>query len=534
MQGGTSEAIQRVIKGVVDTSDIARKKASQDASIFEVMPEAVVTPVDADDIKSLVKYAVQQTRDGRKVSLTARNGGTCMSGGPLTESYVVNMKHLNGIGAVDTAGYTLRVQGGVMHRHIEEVTHPLGLLFAPYTSSHEICGIGGMIGNNASGEKSIKYGATSKNINELKVVLSDGQEYTFGPLTRAEVEAKKRQPDFEGRLYRGVTELLERYRSLITEKRPRTRKNAAGYALWELWDEHEQTFNMARLFIGAQGTLGIVTEAELKLVRMNKYSRMIVTPISDLTTLPDVVRTMLHFSPTSCETFDHYTYELAKQYFPEDAARAQVAEGKHIVILSTYEGNDIHDTDILVGKAKEALEAKGYETHWIDDPATIESFLNIRRQSFKMLLDHPGEGQRAMAFLEDTIVPLDRYDEFLVRLENILKDYNMTYTYAGHIGDGSIRLIPLVNMEADGAAEQIMELETKVNDLTLEFGGSISVDHNDGIIRTPYLEKQFGHDMIRLFAMVKLLFDPHNIFNPGKKIGGSYEYALSKIIRKNG
>lgn len=528
------DEIKKVIKGTVDVSEAARQKVSRDASIFEVMPTGVITPHDVDDVKSLVKYATQRARDGKKISLTARNGGTCMSGGPLTEGYVVNMNRLNGMGLVDITGRTLRVQGGVMHKDIEAVTHPLGLLFAPYTSSHQICGIGGMIGNNASGEKSIKYGATSKNINSLKVVLSDGNEYTFGPLSRAEVEEKKRQPDFEGRLYRGVTELLDRYRSLIAQKKPRTRKNAAGYALWELWDEHEQVFNMARLFIGSQGTLGITTEAELKLVKMKKYSRMIVTPISDLSTLPDVVRTMLHYGPASCETFDHHTYRLAKQYFPEDAARAHVAEGKHIVILSTYEGDNEHDTNVLAGQAKEALEGKGYETHWVDDIATIESFLNIRRQSFKMLLDHPGEGQRAMAFLEDTIVPLDRYDEFLLRLEAILKDYSMTYTYAGHIGDGSIRLIPLVNMEAEGAAEHIMELETKVNDLTLEFGGSISVDHNDGIIRTPYLEKQFGHDMIRLFAMVKLLFDPQNIFNPGKKIGGTYEYALSKIIRKNG
>lgn len=527
------DEIKKLIKGSVETDKTVLHKNSRDASIFEVMPSGVITPQDSSDIQALVKYAVQQARDGNKISLTARNGGTDMSGGPLTEGYVLNMNHLNGMGVVDVAGRTLRVQGGVMHKHIEEATHPLGLLFAPYTSSHLICGIGGMIGNNASGEKSIKYGATSKNINSLKTVLSDGNEYEFKPLTRAEVEEKKRQPDFEGRLYRGVTELLERHRSLIAEKKPRTRKNAAGYPLWELWDEHEHIFNMARLFIGAQGTLGIVTEAELKLVKMNKYSRMIVTPITDLSTLPDVVRTMLHYGPASCETFDHHTYRLAKQYFPEDAARAHVAEGKHIVILATYEGNDEHDTNVLAGKAKEALEEKGYETHWIDDEATIESFLTIRRQSFQMLLDHPGEGQRAMAFLEDTIVPLDKYDEFLHRLEEILNHYSMTYTYAGHIGDGSIRLIPLVNMEAEGAAEHIMELETKVNDLVLEFGGSISVDHNDGIIRTPFLEKQFGHEMVRLFAMVKLLFDPLNIFNPGKKIGGTYEYALSKIIRKN-
>jgi FAD/FMN-containing dehydrogenase len=138
-----------------------------------------------------------------------------------------------------------------------------------------------------------------------------------------------------------------------------------------------------------------------------------------------------------------------------------------------------------------------------------------------------------MAFLEDTIVPLELYGEFLAALEAILKQYDMVYTYAGHIGDGSIRLVPLVNMEEDGAAEKIVELETRVNDLVIAMDGSISVDHNDGIIRTPYLPQFFGEEMYTLFAKVKELFDPLGIFNPGKKVGGSMDYTKQHIVRSN-
>jgi FAD/FMN-containing dehydrogenase len=150
-----------------------------------------------------------------------------------------------------------------------------------------------------------------------------------------------------------------------------------------------------------------------------------------------------------------------------------------------------------------------------------------------MLLEHPLPNTRAEAFLEDTIVPLENYGTFLRKLEAILAEYEMTYTYAGHIGAGSIRLVPLVDVAAEGAPERIMELEAKVNDLVLEFGGSISVDHNDGIIRTPFLEKQFGSDMIDVFREIKDIFDPYGIFNPGKKLDGTYEYALEHIIREN-
>ena len=520
--------------GSVSTSDVARKRFSQDASIFEVTPQGVITPHDDDDVRSVVAWAVRMHEAGTPVHLAPRVGGTCMSGGSLTEHYVLNLKpYYNYIGEVDTVARTVRVQSGAMHIDVERKVQEAGLLFPSYTSSREICGIGGMIGNNASGEQSIKYGATSKNVGELKVVIGDGNEYTFGPLSRREVEQKKRQPTYEGEIYRRMTTLLEKNKSLIASRRPHTVKNAAGYALWELWDEHEQTFNLARLFVGAQGTLGVVTEAELKLVKPGANRRMIVTPIEDLDDLAEIVNTTLRYEPNICETFDHFTYELAEKHYPDDAERAHIARGKHIVIMSIFEADKQEDVDVLAGKAKEHLEKLGHRTEWVDDQAVIDSFLLIRRKSFGMLLEHPTPHTRAEAFLEDTIVPLENYGEFLRRLEAILEEYQLIYTYAGHIGAGSIRLVPLVNVETEGAAEMIMELETKVNDLVLEFGGSISVDHNDGIIRTPYLEKQFGPEMIALFREVKQVFDPYGIFNPGKKLDGTYEFALEHIIQKN-
>ncbi len=523
-----------MFNGTVSTSDAARARYSRDASIFEVTPAGVITPQDTNDIKTVVRWANRMCREGTPVHLAPRVGGTCMSGGSLTQGYVLNLKsYYNHIGEPDVLARTIRVQSGAMHIDVETKVSNAGLLFAPYTSSRDICGIGGMIGNNASGEKSVKYGAVSDNVKRLKVVLSDGNEYEFGPLDRIQLELKKQQPDFEGEIYRKVDSILTKNRRLISENRVRTKKNAAGYALWDLWQDRDTEFNLARLFIGAQGTLGVVTEAELELVTQPKHTRMIVTPIENLSDLPDVVRTSLYYEPVSCETFDHYTYELAEKYHPEDAKRANVAKGKHMVVLTVFDGNHQERIDRTAGKAKEKLESMGYETYWIDDDETVESFLTIRRKSFKMLLEHPLPGTRAQAFVEDTIVPLEDYDVFLKQLEQLLAEENMTYTYAGHIGDGSIRLIPLVDMESDGAAERVMALEDKVNDLVIKLGGSISVDHNDGIIRTPYLEKQFGTEMIQLFREIKQTFDPYGIFNPGKKLDGTREYAVEHIIREN-
>lgn len=526
--------IQDIIKGEVDSNSATLRAYSHDASIFEVTPKAIIYPKTVDDLKKLIHYISEKKKAGVDVSLTVRNAGTCMSGGPLSESYVVDVsRHLNHIAPVNTEDRTVWVQGGTMHIDVEKATHPKGLLFAPYTSSRDICGIGGMLGNNASGEKSVKYGPTSSNVGNIKVVLSDGEEYEFGPLTSRQVNTKKSLPTFEGKIYRELTSLLEENRHLIDQANPRTVKNAAGYPLWGLWDMQHSHLNLARLFIGAQGTLGVITDAELQLIPLAQHQRMLVVPIESLSVLAQTVQTAMKHRPVTCETFDHHTYDLAVQYHPDDAARAHVAKGMHMVVMVLFEGDTQAHVDQIAKRAQVDLEQLGRSVVWIDDQEVAESFLLIRRKSFRMLLEHPHKNMRAMAFLEDTIVPLSVYGEFLAALEAILAQYDMVYTYAGHIGDGSIRLVPLIDMEASGAAEKVMELETKVNDLVIAMGGSISVDHNDGIIRTPYLPQFFGDEVYTLFARIKEIFDPLGIFNPRKKVGGSMEYAVEHIVRSN-
>jgi FAD/FMN-containing dehydrogenase len=517
----------------LDTSPETLVSYSRDASIFEVRPAGVLFPRSFEELAEAVRDVANRRLHGEDVSLTVRNAGTCMSGGSLSEGYVADVSvHLNRIGDVDVATNTVWVDGGTMHANLEDALAPQGLYFAPYTSSHRICGVGGMLGNNASGEKSVKYGPTSENVERVRVLLSDGETYEFGPLTPDQLEEKKRLDTFEGQLYRDITAMLDAHADAIA-KHPRVKKNAAGYALWELWNADRTVFNLGRLFIGAQGTLGIITEAKLKLVPLAPASRTILVPLGDVGDLAPVVQTMLRYAPDTCETFDRHTYERARELFPEHAARAHLAEGKHVIVFASYDRATQEEADIWAGQAKEALEAMGYRVAWLNDPADVESYLLIRRQSFKMLMEHPDPQTRAMPYLEDTIVPIRHYGEFIAATEAILSEYDMTYTYAGHIGDGSIRLIPLVNMEAPGAAERIMESAQRIYDLVFAFGGSISVDHNDGLIRTPFIGRMYGEEMNTLFVEVKNLLDPLGIFNPGKKVVGSRAYAQAHIITSN-
>jgi FAD/FMN-containing dehydrogenase len=522
--------LNNLIKGEVSSSAAAREAYSVDASIFKVFPLAVAAPKDTNDLCKIINYVTQINKHGGNLTIAARNGGTCMSGGSLTEGIVIDMsRHINNIDNIDTVNKTINVQSGVMHREVEKKASHYGLVFAPYTSSKDICGIGGMIGNNASGELSLIYGPTSNNITQIKVMLADGKEYVFGPLNRQELKMKLELSNLEGDIYRKVIKLLRENRHLIKTNHPNVSKNAAGYALWELWDQHEQIFNLARIFIGSQGTLGIVTEANLKLVDKAPFQQMIVCAIDSISQLTGVVRTIVEHGASICETFDHHTYELAQEKYPDEAERASFANGKHMVVYGIFEGDSKEHAEISAGQAKNILEQSMHvSVHWVSNIEVKNSYQAIRRYSYKMLKDMNSTAKKAMPFIEDTIVPLEHYGQFVSALESILEDYSMTYTYAGHIGEGSIRLIPLVR-RSHKSINDIIELENRVNDLVLAFKGSISVDHNDGIIRTPYLTQQYGEQMVDLFDQIKQIFDPYNIFNRGKKVGGTIDFAKEHI-----
>lgn len=521
-----------LISGAVKNDDTTLTTYSSDASIFEVRPQVVVSPTTTKELQSLVHYVSNKCLNGERITLSPRAAGTCMSGGSLSEDIVVDMLGFNEIGEVDTKGRTLWVGSGAYYRDVEHTLQQSGLLFPPYTSSKDLCTIGGMVGNNASGEKSLRYGATVDNIRALKMICADGNEYEFGPLTPEEIEQKKSLSTFEGEIYRDILGLVEGNHAALEKARPKVRKNAAGYALWRVWDHERTECNLAKLIVGSQGTLGIITAVQLNLVEDPKYTRMLVITLNDLTQLPTALKTVLLHHPEGMETYDHYTYELAKQYLPEIAAEAKTAEGQHLVLFAQFADATKEQTDHNARICQKALERARFKVHYISDATEADAHWKIRRASYKLLKDHPGN-KRAVPFLEDTIVAIDHYGEYLAALEAILSDYDMVYTYAGHIADGSIRLIPLVDMEASDAVEQVFELARRVYDLVFAFAGSMSVDHNDGLIRTPFLERMYGPEIMHLFTRTKEIFDYHSVFNPGKKVGGSMEYSKAHMSRRN-
>ncbi len=528
------DEINSFFKGDVLEDTNTLNSYSRDTSIFEVKPRMVVFPKDTEDIKNLVKF-VEQNKN-KHLSLTCRAAGTDMTGGPLNESIIISFtKYFKKIKEVGN-DYAV-VEPGVYYRDLEKETLKKDLIMPSYPASREICAVGGMVANNAGGEKTLSYGKTENYVEELKVVLKDGNEYTIKPLNKEQLDQKINQNDFEGEIYKEVFNLIRGNEKLVDSTKPIVSKNSAGYNIWKVWDG--QTFDLTKLFVGSQGTLGIITEIKFKLVHPKKFSKMLVIFLKDLDPLVRVVHKILKFKPESFESFDDHTLKLgirylffcfAVKFLPE---LWMVVSGglPHLVLIAEFTGDFEEEVQNKILEAQNSLKEFNIKTRITKDKQDSQKYWTVRRESFNLLRTKI-KGKKTAPFIDDIIVTPEKLQEFLPRLDDVLKRYDLTYTIAGHIGDSNFHIIPLMDLSDPKSKEIIVELIKQVYDLVFEFKGSMTAEHNDGLIRTPFLHQMYGDKVYNLFKEIKNIFDPDNIFNPGKKVDGELDYAINHIRNK--
>lgn len=545
------EELRKIVRPEqVDDSTALLEKYSRDASLFVLKPEVVVRPNDAEDIKKLVRFVAEKKKADphSNISLTARAAGTDMSGGPLTSSIVVDTTaHLNRL--IEMGSKSAVVEPGMYFRDFDKETKKHGLELPSYTASRELCTVGGMAANNSGGEKNLKYGKTARYVEELEMVLEDGEVHTFKNLEGEALQRKLAEQTFEGEIYRKMARLVNTpdHVKIIEEHKPTVEKNSSGYALWDIGDG-VTSLNLARLMVGSQGTLGIITKIKFGLVHPKPYSAMTVIFLDSLSELGEVVPQVLKYQPDSFESYDDHTFHLAVKYFPEFAVQMKsgiIGLGlaflpevwmlltggiPKLVLMVEFRS---HNQAEALGKAEQlAAEVRKNKSHVgvrvAKNEKAARKYWTIRRESFN-LLRKKVRGQRTAPFIDDFVVNPLKLPEFLPKLESLLEQYDLTYTVAGHVGDGNFHIIPLVDPKRVDTARIIDELSHKVYDLVLEYHGSISGEHNDGFIRTPYVEKMFGKEMYALFLQVNTIFDPYDIFNPGKKVGTTFSDALGHL-----
>lgn len=523
---------------------------SHDASMFELTPQLVVYPKTNQDIQLLVEFVAAHKAEHPELSLTVRSGGTCMSGGAINDSIIIDInKNLNSIESVtDTLA---QAQPGVFYRDFEKATLRHGAIMPSFPASRDLCTIGGMVANNAGGEKSLQYGKTENFVRQLKVVLADGNEYTFGPINKPELDKKMAQNDFEGKIYRQLFELVDNNYDIIQAAKPAVSKDSTGYHLWNVWNRETQIFDITQVITGSQGTLGIVTNIQFGLVPAPKHSGTLVVFLRSLDDLGELIVDVMKHKPATFEGFDNYTLilsfrlffyfyktigwgtmiSLAIQLIPD--ALMMLRSIPKMVLLIEFNGNTPEDVAHKVHALRLDMQKYRHESLFEEDETEAKSrkFWIMRRESFNLLRKKVKDKHTA-PFMDDLIVPPAVLPQFLPEIRAVIKKYKLLATIAGHFGDGNFHIIPLMNIEKPSEKAKLEPAMKEITSLVLKYKGSLSGEHNDGMIRGPWLKDMYGPEVFDLFKQTKQIFDPNNIFNPHKKTDADWTYSMSHLREK--
>lgn len=544
--------LKKTFKGEVETDTAKREAYSHDASMFEIMPQAIVTPRDAADVESLIKLTAEYKKQIPDLSVTARSAGTDMSGAAINDSVIVDFKkYFTEIRTIDENRMISRLQPGVMFKDFDEQAKKKNMLMPTYPASRDLCTVGGMVNNNSGGEKSIEFGKTEDFVNELEFVFADGIARTVRPLTKAELDEKMKQKDFEGKVYREIFELVDKNYDLIQAAKPNVSKDSTGYHLWRVWDREKGIFDLTQIIVGAQGTLGFVTDIEFKMTEARSDEGLLVIFVKDMAPLGELIKTVVAKKPSRFESFDDNTLQLSIKFMPKflkflgpkkfiRLLISLIPEGMlllkgipRLILMVSIKGNSpedvakkIHDLRMELEQNKKAFGISGFEE--APTEAKGEKFWIMRRYSFQILRSSVKDKHTA-PFIDDLVVNPEHLPDFLPKIREIIKRYKLFATIAGHMGDGNFHIIPLMNIEKQEERDKILPAMKEVNDLVLSYKGSLSGEHNDGLVRGPWLEKMYGPDFLALLKETKRIFDPENIFNPHKKTDADWEYSMSHI-----
>lgn len=521
------DQISQAIAGELTTEENYLDYYSTDGSVFELKPTAVCFPKDTTDVQNIVRIIHKEAQQGHYLPITPRGKGTDQGGGPLGTGLILDfaryMDHILEIGED-----FVRVQPGVRYGHLQNELKKRGKYLPPYPASIEICTIGGAVANNSAGEKTVKYGATRNYVEKLQVVLSNGDILTTEPLTRRQLGILKRREQFSAKLYQETQEIVESNRALIKAHQPHVTKNSSGYALWEV--EKHGIFDLAQLFTGSQGTLGIVTEIMLKIVDTPQQSNvtLAVSHYKDLHTAGQAIHELNKLDPSALEIVDNNLLKLVLKQNPQLLKGLLPNELPAIVLLTEFDDSSSFETKRKLTAASHIFDTYAYDWVQKEDPAEQARLWKLRRSAAAVMWTIPGT-KKALPIIEDGVVPPDKIVTFFEKAYEIFARYNLEIAVWGHAGDANLHMQPFMDLGKVEDRNKLFKVTDEFYAMVISLGGVTSAEHNDGLMRSPYLRMLYGEELCRLFDQVKEIFDPLNILNPHKKTGVDFNFAKKHL-----
>ena len=516
------DELRKSIKGEVLTDDYSLGMYSTDASFYQITPLAIVLPRDDSDVKQAIGFAL-----AHKMKILPRGGGTSLAGQTVGEALIIDFsKYMNKILEINVQERWVKVQPGLVRDELNEEVAKYNLQFAPDPATSSRANVGGMVGNNSSGTKSILYGKTVDHILEARILLTDGTELQLKELSQEEFGQKAKQENREGEIYRSVLKTIQSNDAEIKQRFPKVMRRVGGYNLDEF--VYTDRWNLAKLITGSEGTLAVTLELKLNLEPLPKFKSVAVVHFADLLEAIRAVQPMLPYKPSAIEIIDRTVLRLSQENLTTRQFCHFIDQDPAAILIVEFYGDTLESVTQRPQKMIEELKqlGTGYSYPFFPAGKEYDDVWNLRKKGLGLMMGIKGE-KKALSFIEDSAIPTDVLPEYIDQVLKICAKHNTEVSMYAHASVGVIHVQPLLDLRDQQDIENLKNITNETFDLVVKYGGSWSGEHGDGLVRSAFNERFFGPRIYQAFKEIKKLFDPENLMNPGKIVDAeSIEHNL--------
>ncbi|MDP3086735.1 MAG: FAD-linked oxidase C-terminal domain-containing protein [Methylotenera sp.] len=482
-----------------------------DASMYQMQPLAVKTPVDRADMLKAIRYCAD-----KKLPLLARGGGTSLTGQSIGKAVILDVsKHMTRVLELNLEEGWVRVEPGLVCSNLNAFLKPHGVHFAPDPATENRANIGGMIANNAAGMRSVRYGMTIDHVLELDLALASGEVLHLSTLDAAQWAAKAARSDSEGAIYRDVRDLVTKNAEEIRQRYPKVIRRSGGYPLDALVDAN--SCNLAKLICGSEGTLGVILEAKLQLTPLPRYSAVCLAHFDTLEASLRASAPIVAQNPSAVELIDGVILHQARAH-PLTRNICTLLEGEPAaVLIIEVQGDDFDDTVAHIQRIVDSLLGCAYATPLMTEAKAIQAVWQLRSSALGLMTTVQGN-RKPVPYIEDAAVPPEHLADYVGEVLAVCSKYDQPVSLFGHASVGLMHIRPLHDLHQPAEISRMKQIQEDVFPLVQKYGGSWSGEHGDGIVRGGFNKRFFGDQLYNTFREIKQLFDPEGRMNPGKVI----------------
>jgi FAD/FMN-containing dehydrogenase/Fe-S oxidoreductase len=520
------ESLGSSLDGDLKHDKITTTIYSTDASVYKEEPLAVAWPRGASDIRKILSFAAEE-----KTSVTLRAGGTSLAGQVVSSGIIIDIsRYMDKILEINKDERWVRVEPGLVLDELNMKLKEYGLFFGPETSTSNRCNIGGMVGNNACGSHSIIYGSTRDHTIELKTLLSDGSDATFGPVDNQIFNAKCKLNNLEGEIYRNIRKILddkvnkEKIREGYPD--PKIHRRNTGYALdmlmdCEIFDERsDRKFNFCNLLAGSEGTLAVTIEIKLNVVPLPPVNKALVC--IHLKKRNDAFKAnliALKFKPSAVEMMDNRILELTQDNISQRNNRFFLEGNPGAIVIVEFARDTMEEIDFLVPEMIKEMKSAGYGYSYpVVKGKDISKVWELRKAGLGILANMKGD-PKPVALIEDTAINVEQLPAYIDDIEKLLTGFGKDAVFHAHIGSGELHLRPILDLKNPSDVKLFRLIGIETAHLVKKYNGSLSGEHGDGRLRGEFIPIILGDHNYNLCKEVKKCWDPEGILNPGKITG---------------